>query len=290
MNTPYSDRSPRARAFTLIELLVVIAIIAILAAILFPVFAQAKAAAKKTAAISNAKQIGLGEMMYMGDVDDTFSPYFSGYDAATGKYAPADQEKYWPELVSSYIQKTANQGSQQATTDFLSQVYIDPIKGWKSQKGTTMASDGSANVYGNVTSWGISDDIVNWYEPNGVSTTYIPVNASAVVAPADALVFTETWDYYSSAHNLPGCSFARSFFDNNTVDGMSPSASGNGAQRFLDSPHNASYKRTKQLSNEPDPKGQNVTIFCDGHAKSVVTGQLTRQGKYWSIGNNNQWP
>ena len=57
-------------AFTLIELLVVIAIIAILAAILFPVFAQAKTAAKKTAAISNQKQISLGLLMYMGDNDD----------------------------------------------------------------------------------------------------------------------------------------------------------------------------------------------------------------------------
>ena len=55
------------RAFTLIELLVVIAIIAILAAILFPVFAQAKAAAKKTQEISNAKQLALGQMMYIGD-------------------------------------------------------------------------------------------------------------------------------------------------------------------------------------------------------------------------------
>lgn len=60
------------KAFTLIELLVVIAIIAILAAILFPVFAQAKAAAKKTAAISNAKQLGLGILLYTGDYDDRY--------------------------------------------------------------------------------------------------------------------------------------------------------------------------------------------------------------------------
>jgi prepilin-type N-terminal cleavage/methylation domain-containing protein/prepilin-type processing-associated H-X9-DG protein len=57
-------------AFTLIELLVVIAIIAVLAAILFPVFATAKKAALKTACISNLRQIGAGVQMYMGDNDD----------------------------------------------------------------------------------------------------------------------------------------------------------------------------------------------------------------------------
>jgi prepilin-type N-terminal cleavage/methylation domain-containing protein/prepilin-type processing-associated H-X9-DG protein len=60
----------RNKAFTLIELLVVIAIIAILAAILFPVFAQAKAAAKKSACLSNTRQIGVAVLLYLNDSDD----------------------------------------------------------------------------------------------------------------------------------------------------------------------------------------------------------------------------
>ena len=60
------------KAFTLIELLVVIAIIAILAAILFPVFAQAKAAAKKTAQLSNTKQTATAFAIYINDADDTY--------------------------------------------------------------------------------------------------------------------------------------------------------------------------------------------------------------------------
>jgi prepilin-type N-terminal cleavage/methylation domain-containing protein len=62
----------KVRAFTLIELLVVIAIIAILAAILFPVFAQAKVAAKKASDLSNMKQIGTATVMYTNDHDDRY--------------------------------------------------------------------------------------------------------------------------------------------------------------------------------------------------------------------------
>jgi prepilin-type N-terminal cleavage/methylation domain-containing protein len=64
--------SRKRHAFTLIELLVVIAIIAILAAILFPVFARAREQARKTTCLSNLKQIGLAALMYVQDYDETF--------------------------------------------------------------------------------------------------------------------------------------------------------------------------------------------------------------------------
>ena len=76
-NFPRQKRS----AFTLIELLVVIAIIAILAAILFPVFAQAKAAAKATVSLSNLKQLGLSWIIYANDYDDTLPSAGNGYDS-----------------------------------------------------------------------------------------------------------------------------------------------------------------------------------------------------------------
>jgi len=75
----------RKTAFTLIELLVVIAIIAILAAILFPVFAQAKEAAKKASMLSNTKQSGTGVVLYTADYDDSY-PGFLPVDAATGTF------------------------------------------------------------------------------------------------------------------------------------------------------------------------------------------------------------
>src|ERR1700750_2471816 len=72
MPVSFSSRRSQARVgFTLIELLVVIAIIAILAAILFPVFAQARDKARQTACLSNQKQLGLGLMQYMQDYDES---------------------------------------------------------------------------------------------------------------------------------------------------------------------------------------------------------------------------
>src|SRR5688572_6496239 len=63
---------PRRSGFTLIELLVVIAIIAILAGLLFPVFAQARASARQTTCLSNAKQGALAALLYAQDYDETF--------------------------------------------------------------------------------------------------------------------------------------------------------------------------------------------------------------------------
>lgn len=76
----------KRKAFTLIELLVVIAIIAILAAILFPVFAKAKEAAKRTQMLSNMKQTVLASQLYLGDNDDVYHRIRNFY--GTGNYPP----------------------------------------------------------------------------------------------------------------------------------------------------------------------------------------------------------
>lgn len=72
-----------ARGFTLIELLVVIGIIAILAAILFPVFARAREAARRTSCLSNTKQFGVAIMQYVQDYDEMFPPRFPDPNGAT---------------------------------------------------------------------------------------------------------------------------------------------------------------------------------------------------------------
>ncbi len=91
----------RNRAFTLIELLVVIAIIAILAAILFPVFAQARAQARKTVCLSNFKQQALGIMMYVQDYDETMPIELYDAISATAYQSPPDM--LWGNLIQPYV-------------------------------------------------------------------------------------------------------------------------------------------------------------------------------------------
>ncbi len=94
----------RNRAFTLIELLVVIAIIAILAAILFPVFAQAKVAAKATQVLNNQKQNAIGQILYITDADDVLPAYFvKAADAATGNIYQRNDIVSWPQLFDPYM-------------------------------------------------------------------------------------------------------------------------------------------------------------------------------------------
>jgi prepilin-type N-terminal cleavage/methylation domain-containing protein len=95
MKRPFMNTT--RRAFTLIELLVVIAIIAILAAILFPVFAQAKAAAKQTQSLSSMKQLGTANFLYSGDYDDN--------RVIRNAFTNGD-EFNWKQLIAPYVKNT----------------------------------------------------------------------------------------------------------------------------------------------------------------------------------------
>lgn len=167
------------RAFTLIELLVVIAIIAILAAILFPVFAQAKEAAKKTACLSNCKQIGIGLYMYLSDNDDTLPmanyPNNNGQPPFT-KFAWEDgagvSQLTWADLLLPYTKNLP--------------IFACPVDG----KGVVTNGSGQV-VPGARLSYAL-----NYYfykQPNGVSRFAISGgNMSEITTPGSKLFIAET--------------------------------------------------------------------------------------------------
>ncbi len=122
------------RAFTLVELLVVIAVIAILAAILFPVFARARENARRSSCQSNLKQIGLGALQYTQDYDETL--FRSFYGSATADSNATGNYK-WMDAIFPYVKSE--------------QVFVcpsDPTMSYKFRGGRNYGSYGLNGAYG----------------------------------------------------------------------------------------------------------------------------------------------
>ncbi|MDX2066614.1 MAG: prepilin-type N-terminal cleavage/methylation domain-containing protein [Fimbriimonadaceae bacterium] len=133
----------KQRGFTLIELLVVIAIIAILAAILFPVFAQAKEAAKKTQTLSNIKNLSLATLMYSSDFDDklpwTYTFPYIGTNPASCDFnfdwgnnvtnTPGGSFHAWTEFIFPYVRNGAGGGNfnNANVANNNASIFVDPV-------------------------------------------------------------------------------------------------------------------------------------------------------------------
>jgi len=153
------------RAFTLIELLVVIAIIAILAAILFPVFARARENARKASCQSNLKQIGLGMMMYVQDYDEIY-PVSEIWNEAKTAYVP------WAKVIDPYVKN--------------SQIFVCPSAGFYS---TSYGSGYGLNMGGTKANngFGYRSYAGSWYTPSGTG----PVALAAVDEPSTTILVTD---------------------------------------------------------------------------------------------------
>ncbi len=156
--------------FTLIELLVVIAIIAILAAILFPVFAQAREKARTISCLSNLKQMGTAFTMYLQDYDEVVLPRYSACPS-TGPAPTPDAPTLWTNTIQPYIKNK--------------QVFICP-----SATNTKYGDTWNLRSYLSI---GYNQTISGWYYPtaNGCGNMVLPTLAS-VVAPSKNVMFADS--------------------------------------------------------------------------------------------------
>jgi prepilin-type N-terminal cleavage/methylation domain-containing protein len=268
------------KAFTLIELLVVIAIIAILAAILFPVFAQAKLAAKKTVSISNQKQQGLAILMYTNDYDDMYPrndgctlndsivtsfniqpagtsplPWCNG--AANGGYAFRDNHYSWQKWIVPYtknVQLFYHPVILPNTTE-LAQGEVEG--GYALNTAITGAlnvslTTGAVASYGNRVSW------------LGGSTTAVP-------GPADAMLLMEQtnssvvggYEYGTTSGDKTLTYYPIAFKEH--WEGYFYATGGTGPCGSV----------VGTIDTASVPFSNSVPLsYCDGHTKAIQAGQF----------------
>jgi prepilin-type N-terminal cleavage/methylation domain-containing protein/prepilin-type processing-associated H-X9-DG protein len=268
-----SATAGRARAFTLIELLVVIAIIAILAAILFPVFAQAREAARATSCLSNGRQLGTGELMYTQDYDETIMPWETAQDS---QGTTLQVQNCWTNLIQPYVKNKQilfcpsfnPQNTQKAADAPLCDGDGTPFSG---HPGELFIGPGSPNTTANILShYGISRNATfgsmiagqcypqnpNTYpythyagsgweidQTNSTTTQYDTLSLAAILQPASTANIGEAWTTISGG------------FTGATTG--TPTAAGLVRSRFGCEGH---YRHKGS--------GANLT-FLDGHSKYV---------------------
>lgn len=266
-------------AFTLIELLVVIAIIAILAAILFPVFAQAKVAAKGAASLSNTKQTTLATIMYSADSDDLQVLHAAMNDTT----APADNTRPWSVLLLPYM-KSSN-------------LFLDPLTtAWKAYP---TGNDELNNTYATQYAY-----IYQIHAPviyDGTNWLSTPSSATALAAPANTVFMVSSrrvgdggpWWWYGDkigldeAYNVgvPFCDTTGYTLNPQAICGPGYKSWGIGSiDTYTGDTNPAHGALTAGVSARK--AGQVAVSFADGHAAMMAPGRLAA-GTNWNESMNS---
>lgn len=257
----------KRNGFTLIELLVVIAIIAILAAILFPVFAQVREKARQTSCASNMKQLGLAVVQYVQDYDENYAPGFTDWVGT----APT-----WPVAISPYVK-----------TFKVFQCPDDSLSGANS--GNTWMGTPISYVANGVSLWDktitpngfrfgglfapMQDSAGDWNHPTVTGPEAFAVglgirSLASVGRPADTIMLAEVHNQDASLAGSPGPTM--SAWQTNTITNyFSGEFIPNGAATVSTYPQGVNGEIT------PAHGGKTLAnfLFSDGHVKAMRPAQ-----------------
>ena len=251
------------RGFTLIELLVVIAIIAILAAILFPVFAQARAKARGVSCLSNIKQLSLGMIMYSQDYDETFPQWRWDQSYQSGSGAKNNATSVWWNAIYPYVKNVQVYSCPDDNYNFT--LRQDGAAGWFT-KGAAISSVVGLNpvFYDAKISYGSQEPM-----------TYDHPKLAAMSRPSDTLIVSdmvttltgwECWDCYDPSNaNKPENSYRLR---------RAAYANGSAKSYFWTDP---AWQGPFQKAWDADGRhsyGNNIG-FADGHAKYRPVSRMT---------------
>ena len=264
MNRIHRPQRGFTQAFTLIELLVVIAIIAILAAILFPVFQSVRENARRTACVSNEKQMGLAMTQYTQDADERFPQ--GQYTDANGN--PSD----WGNAIYPYIKNgSVSNGS-----------------------GATAVYNGKGGVFA------CPDFPAEQVAEYGAHSYLCPVQGgipvpslAQVTAPSDKVLIVEKGEANGGLGNQPIFDASEHDWVGYANDCALPAAciQPNIGSRDLTADFDEGPTNNPAVNNNfPNPQspgsfpryrhnGRTNVLFVDGHVKSMVKGSMS--GKYW---------
>jgi len=269
MNRRQTTRSG-IKAFTLIELLVVIAIIAILAAILFPVFAQARAKARAIVCISNMKQIGTGAVMYAQDYDEYTIPMYLAYsDAYVGKATLPnrfnstdirDWRRYWYYIIQPYIKNYPALKCADVSND----------------PGIDWAANPDHNIGQSPEGGGIAiNDMMSGWDGDQVKLSEYESPANKVqFADASAVYNRGAGDDMWAGGGGDGGAAYNTYKQN--LDNINSYATRPAGHRFSN-PMRAAWEPDVNRLPVPRHNGFCNVIFYDGHAKPVKLSQ------YWLV-------
>jgi prepilin-type N-terminal cleavage/methylation domain-containing protein/prepilin-type processing-associated H-X9-DG protein len=257
----------RARGFTLIELLVVIAIIAILAAILFPVFAQARESARSTSCLSNMKQLGLALRMYSQDFDETYPNVRLWADPVSGDL---NKGLCWKNVVIPYIKNKdifrcpSNRYSLGTAGNKTTGVNNGQGEGWFFEQDARMPIAYGMNS--TVTTWLPANYGTDWDASSWVDVS--PMSDAKLTRAADTIAIGEVaWDD-SDVH----------------VGWTGHDGSGNGCDGGDNNPAETRKGLMGHRGTYGNGPGKQANfIFWDGHAKNRRWAQTVLPLK------DNQW-